>query len=211
MLWSVLIASHVKRAEQLKNMVAMLEPQLVDGVEVVVLWNRGRRPLGDYRRLLCENARGEYVCFVDDDDRLPDHYVSDIVAAFGEDYVGFEIEVLDMAGVIGRPGQKYRAIHSIRNKRWHQVGDVFYRHVSHLNPIRRDLALKGVWEGNQSEDHRWADSTVQFVRSENYIDKVMYYYDFNHPLSLRGNQQVEGGYAWPLLPDGFRLHPESED
>lgn len=211
MLWSILIASHASRGDQLAVLAAALAPQLTDDVEVVVLWNRGRRKLGEYRRLLTEDAAGEYTSHIDDDDRVPDDYVSVILDAFGEDYVGFKVSVIDIAGAIGSEGHEYVADHSIRYNRWSQRGNDFYRHVSHLNPIRKTLALKGVWEGNDGEDHRWADSVYPHVKSETYLDRVMYHYDFDQKKSLRGDRLDLAAYTRPVLPDGFRYHPESED
>jgi glycosyltransferase involved in cell wall biosynthesis len=162
--------------------------------------------------MLTTEARGDYVCNIDDDDRVPDDYVSAILGALESDpdYVGFEVEVLDIGGTIGLPGRKYRAVHSLETKTWHQKGDVFYRHVSHLNPVRRDLALRGVWEGNYAEDHRWADSVVEHVNTEVFIDRPMYFYDMDNRLSLRGDSYDDAPYERPVLPGGFRYHPDSE-
>lgn len=161
--------------------------------------------------MLTEEAAGEYVSNVDDDDRIPTYYVADILDALGNDYVGFEVEVTDIAGAIGEAGRKYLAVHSLKHDRWHQKGPVFYRHVSHLNPVKRELALLGEWSGNHSEDHRWADSVRPYVHTETFIPKVMYFYDYDHPKSLRGNRYDPHPYPTPLLPEGVRLHPDSED
>lgn len=211
MLWSILIASHSSRTSQLERLAGLLAPQLTDDVEVVVLWNRGQKKLGEYRQMLTEAAKGDYVSNVDDDDRVPDYFVADVLAALGDDYVGFKVSLTDVSGAIGSEGAVYIADHSIQYTRWSQRGTYFYRHVSHLNPIRRTLALKGVWEGNEAEDHRWADSVYPHVKTERYIDKVMYHYDFDHRKSLRGDKPDTTPYIRPVLPDGFRYHPASEE
>lgn len=208
--WSILIASHTSRVEKLSRLAGLLAPQLTPEVEAVVLLNRGGK-FGDLRQALALEATGEWLSYVDDDDRVPDDYVASILGALESepDYVGFDVEVTDIGGTIGRPGKKYRAIHSIRYNRWHQRGDTFYRHVSHLNPIRRDIALLAGWEGGYSEDHRWADRARPHVHREVYVDKVLYFYDFDQRESLR-DKRVGPVVERPVLPAGFRYHPDSE-
>lgn len=213
MIWSILIASHAVRVVELNRLAGILAGQLTSDVEVVVLWNRGGLTIADYREMLVADAQGQWVSFVDDDDRVADTYVADVVEALGAgpDYVGFEVEVWDLSGTIGQKGRKWRAVHSLSADRWHQKGDVFYRHVSHLNPLRRELAVKAQWVGHYSEDHRWADAVRPFVQTEVFIPKVLYYYDFDHGRSIRGPSPDTGLVVRPELPEGFRFHPESED
>ena len=210
MLWSILIASHSSRTEKLFRLVEGLAGQLAPDVEVVVFWNRGG-VLGELRQALSDDAHGEYVSFVDDDDRLPEYHVTEVLSALRlkPDYVGFNVEVTDIAGQIGKPGKRYVAEHSLRHARWYQKRDRFFRHVSHLNPIRKDLALLAPWEGQYSEDHRWADRVRPFVKTEVFIDRIMYLYDFDHRTSLRGTHKDLSGVR-PVLPAGFRYHPQSE-
>jgi hypothetical protein len=211
--WSILIASHCSRVESLSRLADSLASQLQPGVEVLVLWNRGRLSIAEYREALVSDARGEWVSHVDDDDRVAKDFVSSILGALESepDYVGFEVEVLDIAGAIGRKDRKWRAVHSLTTKQWHQKDNVFYRHVSHLNPLRRDLALQGVWSGPYSEDHRWADSVIAHVKTEVFIPRTLYFYDFNQAASVRSQKHDPRKALRPVLPDGFRYHPDSED
>lgn len=194
----------------------MLADQLTDSIEVVVLRNRGRRSIGEYRQALIEDAAGEYVCFVDDDDRLPPYYCSEILAALKQkpDYVGFVVEMWDLSKKpLHHSFRRYRAIHSTRYDKWSQNNDALYRHVSHLNPVRRELALCAAFEGHRAEDHRWADQIVKLVRSEVFIDRPMYLYDFDRWGSIRtgGKPDTVTKVAKFDLPAGFRYHPQSED
>lgn len=193
----------------------MLAPQLVDGVEAVVLWNRGGRTIGEYRQLLLESASGEYVSFVDDDDRLPGFFVERIVEALESrpDYVGFKVAVDDQSErPISYKYRRYVAYHSLRYDRWHQRGNRFFRHVSHLNPIRRDIALRAPFDGWRGEDHIWADQIRQHVHTETWIDDTLYFYDFAQERSIRSGRQVDRSrVSRPALPAGFRYHPDSEE
>lgn len=216
MLWSILIASHSSRVAHLARLAASIAPQLTPNVEVVVLWNRGGEPLGKYRDRLLEEARGEYVCFVDDDDRIPDYYVTEILAALetAPDYVGFRVAFTDTSerpmSRSFRLGVAYPAVHSLKNKKWFQEGTTFYRDVSHLNPIRRSIALQGSFMGEHAEDVNWAKTVRGVPQSEVFIDRTMYFYDYCLQESIRSGGEHAGGDR-PSLPEGFRYHPDSKE
>lgn len=59
----------------------------------------------------------------------------------GTDYIGFQLQMYNK-GVKDKP-----TYHNLKYTEWceNQIG--YYRGVSHLNPIRRDIALKGKFEG----------------------------------------------------------------
>lgn len=207
---SVLMASHVSRVDGLRNVAAMLAP-VPETAEVVVLWNRGR-PIGELYRDLVADARGEYMCFVDDDDRVAPHYLPTLLAAVqsNPDYVGFRVEVNDLSpNPINQRWRRYEAEHSLRNRGWSQQGNKFLRDVSHLNPIRTELARRVSFPDGRSLDHDWAKAVRPSVKSEVFIDDVLYFYDYNAAKSVRpehDSRRVER----PVLPAGFRYHPNSD-
>jgi hypothetical protein len=121
---------------------------------------------------MLEKSVGEYVCFVDDDDLVADDYVSTILPLLDRDYVGFKVQLYN-DGVPDLP-----TYHSLVYEHWFQNNHGYYRHISHLNPIRRELALLVPMEGEVGEDHRWADRLYATgkVKTEHFIDRVMYHY-----------------------------------
>ena len=121
---------------------------------------------------MIEGAMSEYICFVDDDDLVADDYVSTILPLLDRDYVGFRVQCY----MDGAPFSK--TFHSLKYDRWWNDEHGYYRHISHLNPIRRELALLAPMEGGVGEDHRWADRLYATgkVRTEHFIDRVMYHY-----------------------------------
>src|SRR6266403_1909804 len=50
--------------------------------------------------------------------------------------------------------------------------------ISHLNPIRRELALQAKMSGGFGEDERWSTQlrNLGIVKTEHYIPEVMYFY-----------------------------------
>lgn len=208
-LWSVLIPS--TRAAGLTCLMDILGPQLAPyggQVTVLALWNHGQHSVGWYRQQMVETASAEYVCFVDDDDRVPENYCDRIMKALADrpDYVGFTVRLVDEHW----RGASKPAIHSIKYDCWSEDPGGWYRHVSHLNPIRRDLALEGSLDGPAGEDQRWANEVHPFLRSEVFIDQDMYYYQFNPADStLRGTNRQPVTQRPALDWPHFYWHPES--
>lgn len=202
--WTILIATLGRRAGKLAGLLEDLMAQ-VDAaggaVTVEALWNNGERPVGVLRRELLEGARSRYVSFVDDDDTVASNYVARILPLLdGTDYVGFSVRV--MSGTY----QGVVAVHSIGFPGWTEdiLHDRLYRHVSHLNPIRRELALLGSFgDGAYAEDREWAFTVRDHVRTEHLVDQVMYFY---YPAGELGSPA--GDPAPPAVPHGTWQRPE---
>lgn len=173
MKWSILILTIPGREKLLQRLLDRLEPQIKGNpeIETVVLKNLGS--IGEGRQKLLEKSRGEYVCFVDDDDLVDDNYIERIFPLLdGVDYVGFQVMTF-------RDGKLYGvAYHSLKHKDWRSGKMYSERDISHLNPIRRELALQAQMEGDFGEDGRWANRLRELgiVKTEHYIPEVMYFY-----------------------------------
>lgn len=207
--WSILIATHVARHRPFDLLIRRLKPQVTPGIEVVVFWNRGGSNIGAYRQALLEESRGEYISFVDDDDRVPPYFCSEIMGALESrpDYVGFELKLTDRT----RPNVRIsRALHSLEHNGWSTDARAYLRDITHLNPVRRDIAIKGTFEGIRGEDRKWAEQIRPYVKTQVYVDKVMYFYDYNRRKSQRGGEYIETEHKPPRLPEGFRYHPDSD-
>lgn len=183
--WSILIVSVEQRAAELARMLTCLAAQIAphDGAVIVECYvDNFDRPRHEARNLLMARAAADYVSFVDDDDRLPDYFVDRVAAALATqpDYVGWRMQCI-WAGETLKP-----TFHSIRYPAWSDDAAGFYRHISHLNPIRRDLAAQVPFPAAEFEDYEWAQSmhATGLVRTEAFIDDVMYVYDYDPAKSL---------------------------
>lgn len=170
--WDILISTIPHRHQQLCNLLATLNWQIIPGVTVIVFRDNTENPVGDKRQILLESATADYISFVDDDDMVPQNYVSRIMTALKEhpDYVGFPVSYF-VDGVFQRNYE-----HSLR----HQPGE-FVRDLSHLNPMRREFALQGRFSGGFGEDGRWVGMVREsgMVKKEVWIPEVMYYYRYS--------------------------------
>lgn len=193
---SVLIATLGRRYQQLDDILNVLLPQVKkfkNQIEVIVYVNNGKLSIGEYRQTLLETAKGDYICFVDDDDDVPDFYCEEIINAMGKDYIGFNVKFFS-------DGQQRPPVyHSLKYDRWSQDANGFYRNITHLNPVRRELALKGTFHSRGGgEDETWATQIKPFVKTENYINKDMYFYYHNPKDSFFANSYIPKRTNYPL-------------
>lgn len=189
---SILIATLGHRRQKfvkLVNHLATLSKPYRGKIEIVAYWNNGEQSIGQIRQALLEAATGDYICFIDDDDWVPDYYIDEIMANLGEDYIGFEVALFNN----GNRMPKVR--HSLEYASWNQDDEGYYRNVTHLNPIRRELALLGDFRRvGAGEDGHWAIQVAPSVKTQKYIDRIMYYYYHSSMDSSFSGREPE----WPL-------------
>lgn len=210
--WTILIATLGQRATRFRRLLDVLLPQLdAHGgtVRVCALYNNGERPLGHVRQALIDHAETTYVSFIDDDDLVPSYYVDEVASRLDGvvDYVGWQMQCyVDDRTLLP-------TYHSLRYARWHHDDRGYYRDVSHLNPIRTELARYGDFRrGDPPEDVSWVQQVRPYVQTEAYVDKVMYYYHssstdttWRRGTRLRRGRNVKCRVDHPY----FSYHPES--
>ena len=209
--WTILIPTIPARAELFGRLLGVLLPQLDahEGRVTVLAWrNTGRPHLGALRDAMLLAAPGEYVSFIDDDDLVPAYYVDEVARALDgrPDHVGFQLEyTTEQEGVqVGRE----IVDHSLRHGRWHRnLEGQLVRDFTHIDPIRRDLALNGQFaraKRGRAEDRMWVKQVRGWLRTEAYIDKIMYHYLWSHEGSSWGpDRRVEPA----VVPRADVAHP----
>jgi hypothetical protein len=176
--FSVMVLTQPSRAKFLRRLLDVLDPQVEEfknDVHVDVRMFDRNLSLGENREIMRQDSMSEYCAFCDDDDILVEDYFSTILPLLdGVDYIGHRIN-LYRDGVLERP-----VIHSLRYKGWTSDLNGHYRDIGHVNPMRRELALACPMEGGVSEDFRWAAAmrATGFVKTEHFIDRVLYHYYF---------------------------------
>lgn len=178
--WTILVPTLGERRPLFERLMSGLLPQLdphEGRVNVVAWWNNGHPSLPEVRQAMVDGARSDYVSFVDDDDLVPNYFVAEVVSALAQrpDYVGFQVQCYSN----GVPTAV--SYHSLRHGRWRNDGATYFRDISHLNPIRRDLALLADFrrtKPGRPEDRAWVDQLRKTgrVRTEVTIDRIMYHY-----------------------------------
>jgi len=177
--FEIMILTMATREKFLARMLDCLEPQLTPEVKVTIRLCDPQYTLGENREMLRRASVGEYIAFVDDDDVVACDYVKTILPLLdGVDIIGFECQ-LYVDGIL----EEKRDYHTITAGSWYNTDTAYYRDISHLQPIRREIALAASMEGGHGEDGRWADKmrALGVIKTEHYIpDKIMYYYLFRN-------------------------------
>ncbi len=203
---SVLLATVTARADLFALLHAHLSKQ-AEGkpVELVVACDNKEISIGKKRDNLLKEAKGDYVCFVDDDDWCADTYIDDILEAIATDpdCVGFEIHCTQN----GRNPR--RAITSMRYREWGSNIDGYHyvRSIYHKSPVKRELALQvGFKDLRYAEDKLFSNGIMQLVKTEVFIKKVLYYYRFrSEPFMIKygfakGRTMPPAGVPAPRVP-----------
>ncbi|MGA2267299.1 MAG: glycosyltransferase [Bryobacteraceae bacterium] len=183
MLFSVLIATLERRRHLFARVYDQLVRQSKAGgldelMEVLYLRDDGERSIGWKRNQLMEQARGEFVAFVDDDDRVSDDYARLICDAIRRHP---DIDCIGIRGVITFRGEHpHEFINSIRHADYRCSDGVYLGPPIHFNPIRRSIASRYRFEDvSYSEDIDWSMRIARdgLLRTECFIEPVLYYYD----------------------------------
>jgi glycosyltransferase involved in cell wall biosynthesis len=198
--FSVLILSILSRSQSLFQLVEKLQYQAVtsgqqDSLEILVLLDNKSKSIAEKRNDLLAVARGRYVAFLDDDDRVSDDYVVEILQAIDlhtdVDCISFNQwcsingESMNVSFGIGNPhGQLWRTPSG-------QLGDI-KRPPYHMCIWRRQIAqseaFRSVYTGSgqSSEDIDWLMRLYPKVHTEHHINAVLhkYLYDVRHTASV---------------------------
>lgn len=122
-------------------------------VEVLVETDRGELSIGAKRQKLLERATGEYVAFVDDDDKVSKRYIRLIL-----DAIRSKPDVVGITGTLFVNGRQKKPFHHTTScTEWYETAEAYFRCPNHLNPVRREHALAiGFADMNHGEDRDYS-------------------------------------------------------
>jgi hypothetical protein len=165
------------RKDFLARLLSCVQPQITDNQQVGLLIRMcdPQYTLGENRDMLRRSSTAEFIAFVDDDDKISENYVSRILPLLDRDYVGFDLQCY----IDGKPLEKLTH-HSLQYGGWYENDEAYFRDISHVNPVRRELALLVPMRGGHGEDQRWADEMRArgVLKTERYPPGVFYHYYF---------------------------------
>lgn len=190
---SILICTMQSRADKLSRLMDVLNKQTNSAVEILIKNDNGEMPIGRKRNLLLDEASGEYVAFVDDDDMVSNDYVTKILNA-----VQSKPDCCSLQGIITFQGKSPRTfIHSLQYKEWFERNNIYYRCPNHLNAVKRSLALAVKFpESNHGEDRDFSTRLLPHLQKEVVIPGVIYHYLYEKggPPVVR-NRQTESPHT----------------
>ena len=214
--WTILIATLGRREAKLLRLLRILAPQLREAggaAGVVALWNNGERPLTRVRQDLIEYAATPYVSFIDDDDIVTFDFIRQILPLLDGEvhYAGFRAMVYQ-DGVPWLPAKI-----SLDAGGWHNTAEGFFRDITVLNPVRRDLVMKHAdfTTGGWPEDRSWTAQLRGHLRTGAFIDEILYHYYYSTTDSIQswpGQKPPPGDYTRPRVNcPHFTWHPASTE
>ena len=203
--WELLCATIPHRHATLRELLAGLDAQLkqADPLHLQVTARLYRDnltvPYGDKTRALLESSLATYVSCVDDDDLLAPGAVARVLEALDEmpDYVGFCVGYT-RDGVPQMPVE-----HSLRHPAWENSPEMLKRSVMQFNPIRRDIALDGRWEGGYEAERRWQAGVIAHGRCKREVflpDPPVYLYRERTADTFKTGRTAMPGDQIPPLP-----------
>ena len=177
---SVLIASLQSRSHLLERVLDCLKKQIENNnyqevVEIKTLVDNGEQTIGEKRNTLKSNANGEYICFVDDDDLLPDYYLKEIVSRlyYNYDLINFYVEH-KIDGVY-----KKLICPSVGIDNMEINGCLFWVNMLHLCPHKKILSdFLQFPKINFCEDLEYSKELKKICRNTYFIEKIMYHYEY---------------------------------
>ena len=188
---SILILSIPSRTESVTALMKKLEGQLGNrrSVEILVLTDNRSQSISEKRNVLLRAARGQFVCFMDDDDGIANDYIDQLLTAVKEnpsvDCVSFnqfcslDGEPMNVEFGIGNPhGQLWRTQEGM-------LGDI-KRPPYHMCLWRREIAqseefrpMYGANGQSYGEDFDWLVRLYSKVQTEHHIDSPLHMYVYN--------------------------------
>lgn len=148
-------------------------------VEILILSDNKHRSIGAKRQALLNLAQGEYIAFMDDDDKPSDNYIDQIMNV----KLSKDIDVITFNQHVSINGELY----PLTFRFGHEVNeepnkDGFARPPWHVCFWRRDVVQHCTFpNSNYGEDWAWAEQANKCAKTSYHIDEFMmtYVYDEN--------------------------------
>jgi SAM-dependent methyltransferase len=176
-LLSILVCSLVERNNTfLSDLISSIEKQIIGKpVELLILSDNAKRPVGTKRNDLLNISKGRYVCFIDDDDRISETYVDDIL----QEIIDWSPDVIVFDAEITFNGINPKLVKYGREYDYCEKLDAYYRHPNHLMVHKKENITEYFRDVKTGEDDEWASRMLPRIITQSRINKVLYYYDYN--------------------------------
>lgn len=174
---SILIPSVPERMEYLNKLMMELTQQVQSKeVEILVLLENKKRTIGEKRNILIEQAKGDYVVFIDDDDRVASNYIENLCTAItsspGVDCIVFDILVTfnKQFSKVCKYGKEFE---------YGEDDNYYYRKPNHLMCYSKKIASSHKFLNiSYGEDDEWGERVSKDIVNQIRVSSILYYYDY---------------------------------
>ena len=146
-------------------------------IEIIGLFDNKMKSIGAKRQDLLSLARGEYLTFVDDDDRISDDYVSSIIHAIETnpdiDCIVYNSITCINGGspILCKYGIEFEYDYILDGKEWRGK-------PAHTMIWKSSIAKTHQFNDmGHGEDVNWVKRAYLDIKTQHRIDKVLYHYD----------------------------------
>ena len=185
---SILIPTLNSRSCQLKSMVDELNYQ-IQGKPVQLIWFGDNKSIttGEKRNNLLSMAKGDFISFVDDDDKIAPNYISTLLNAIEKNQLKTVICFRGEKTINGKQDLDFRYDVNIgRNQRMKIDGKDWKVMIpDHLCCWNKSRITVKFPHKNVSEDHDWAKEMAFTYTEENQLllEDTLYYYNYDRNLT----------------------------
>ena len=179
---SILIPTLINRTGLFERVYRQLSQQRLllkkpQDCEIIYYRDSGRESIGAKRNKLIEEAQGDYIAFVDDDDKVSENYLEFLLNAIKD-----SPDCVQLNGVMTTNGANPRKfIHSLSYNSYFEKDRVYFRPPNHLNCLKKSLVKDFKFqEINFGEDTEWAMRVCKsgVLKTEFKHQVTLYYYQY---------------------------------
>lgn len=147
-----------------------------DRTEIIVLTDNKKLMLGTKRNLLTNMAQGKYVVFVDDDDKIADDYIAQLLEGTKSN-----ADCIVFQAAVSLNGEAPKTCYYSKDvKADYNTAVAYYRIPNHICCIKKSVSLKSSFPNVlYGEDAGFGKVLLPHLKTEHKIDKVLYYYNYN--------------------------------
>ncbi len=179
MILSILICSLESRKEKLALLLQNLNAQATEEVEILLNIDNKQKTTGQKRNELVAKSKGKYVVFIDDDDKVPNYYIEQMVLACKSDS-----DCIAINGIMTTDGKDeiaWRLSKDYENITIKENGKhVYLRKTNHITAVKRQYAMLAPFPNkSNAEDKHYSDAVNIMLKTEYTISLPMYHYDYS--------------------------------
>jgi len=194
-LLSILVCTTNTRKYLFKKLDKNIRKQLTIETEYLVNLDHGKYSIGYKREELKLQSTGKYIVYIDDDEHISQNYVKEILYTI-QNYEPDAIGIKCLYTVNFRNKTHFIATNTFLTS----VSGIACRPIGHLNPVKREIAIKSVFPNlYYGEDRKYSNEIKPFIKREIIIKNTLYWYDYRPDLSESIQKDIEMKNAGLLL------------
>jgi len=159
----------------MKDLITQTSPY--SDIELIAFFDNKKRTIGKKRDEMLDLAKGEYLVFIDDDDRIAPDYVKIVMDTLyanpATDCVVYDSITRVNGGpdILCKYGIEFEYGYIMDGKEWRGKPAHTMVYKSSIAKVHRFADMRG------GEDVEWVKRACQDIRVQTRIDKVLYFYD----------------------------------